>query len=269
MSSESVAINGVARPLPPSHLRLYLSPALARSFGGPPAFETKYVLDPARAERVEEWARRYLQFDPHADPANGGVYRVHTLYFDTPGRDMFRRAPGHARHKFRVRRYGAEPVLFLERKTRVGDRVVKRRTRIEDTDLIRLAGGLADPTWSGHWFHRRLSVRGLRPACRVSYDRVAHIDAGANGPLRLTLDRRVHCALADDFAIAELPIAKPALNGEVIVELKYRTAMPALFKDLLVELGLAPRPTSKYRLGVAACNGSSAAGSGRRGEEAS
>ena len=97
---------------------VYLSPALARSFGGPPAFEMKFQLDPARAERVEHWAREHLSLDPYADPAHGDGYRVHTLYFDTPTRDMFRRVPGHARHKFRIRRYGDEPVVYLERKTR-------------------------------------------------------------------------------------------------------------------------------------------------------
>jgi hypothetical protein len=40
------------------------------------------------------------------------------------------------------------------------------------------------------------------------------------------------------------------LAGEDIVELKYRAALPALFKGLLAEAGLSPSQASKYRLGV-------------------
>jgi hypothetical protein len=252
--------NGVHHPVrpPPAKVGEFLSPALARAFGGPPAYEIKFVLPAPLAEQVETWARRHLEFDPYTDPDRGHSYRVHTLYFDTPRLDMFCRVPGHKRHKFRVRRYGFEPLVYLERKSRTGDRVVKRRTRIVGDELTLLAAGLDDWGWPGHWFRRRLEFRGLRPTCRVSYDRVAHVGRSPTGTLRLTLDRHVRCAPADGLAVGELPVAghplagRPALNGEVIVELKYREAMPALFKGLLIELGLAPRQASKYRLGATA-----------------
>jgi hypothetical protein len=230
----------------------YLSPALARRFGGPPAFEIKFLLDVASADRVEDWARRNLAFDPYADPAHGYAYRIHTLYLDTPDLDMFRRVPGHKRHKFRVRRYGAEPVVYLERKSKTGDWVAKRRTKVEAIELPRLTDPLVDPRWPGFWFRRRLAFRRLQPSWRVSYDRVAHVGPGVNGTLRLTLDRQVHCAPAAGWEIAELSGARPALAEQVIVELKYRAAMPAAFKALLADLGLLPRQASKYRLGVTA-----------------
>jgi hypothetical protein len=230
----------------------YLSPALARRFGGPPAYEIKFLLDAARADQVEDWARRHLAFDPYADPAHGYAYRIHTLYLDTPGLDMFRRVPGHKRHKFRVRRYGAEPVVYLERKSKTGDWVAKRRTKVEAVELPRLNERLGDARWPGFWFRRRLAFRGLRPSWRVTYDRVAHVGPGANGALRLTHDRQVRCAPACGWEIAELADARPALAEQVIVELKYRAAMPAEFKGLLVDLGLFPRQASKYRLGVTA-----------------
>src|SRR4051812_3391727 len=111
LSGESLAPSvAVAASVPSIANRgTYLSPALARRFGGPPAYEIKFLLDAERADRVEDWARRNLAFDPYGDPEHGNAYPIHTLYLDTPGRDMFRRTPGHKRHKFRVRRYGAEP----------------------------------------------------------------------------------------------------------------------------------------------------------------
>jgi hypothetical protein len=227
-----------------------LSPSLARTADGAPAYELKFLLPKARAERVEGWARRHLAFDPHADPARGYAYRVHTVYLDTPRLDVFGRAPSHRRHKFRLRRYGAESFVFLERKSKTGDRVTKWRTRVADVELTWLDDLPADPGWAGHWFRRRLRMRGLRPTCQVSYDRVAHVGADPAGPLRLTLDYRVRCAPADGWQPDEPRAGQPALADEVIVELKYRSALPALFQLLLAEVGLSPSPASKYRLGV-------------------
>jgi hypothetical protein len=229
----------------------YLSPALARRFGGPPAYEIKFLLDSARAERVEEWARERLAYDPFADPERGYTYRIHTLYLDTPGLDMFRRVPGHKRHKFRVRRYGAEPIVYLERKSKTDDWVAKRRTKIASEELSRLAEFPADAKWAGFWYRRRLAFRRLQPTWRVSYDRVAYVGPGLNGSLRLTLDRQVRCAPATGWESEEWAAGRAALADQVIVELKYRAAMPAAFKGLLVELGLLPRQASKYRMGVA------------------
>jgi hypothetical protein len=44
----------------------------------------------------------------------------------------------------------------------------------------------------------------------------------------------------------------PILNENVILELKYRAALPALFKRLIQEFGLNPGRVSKYRTAVAA-----------------
>jgi hypothetical protein len=181
----------------------FLSPSLARVACGAPAYELKFLLGQAQAERVECWARRHLAFDPHADPARGHAYRVHTLYLDTPRLDVFHRAPSYKRHKFRVRQYGDEPFVFLERKTKTGDRVAKRRTRVADDELARLDGFSPDADWAGHWFRRRLGTRGLRPSYQVSYDRVAHVGHSADGPLRLTLDHRVRCVPADGWCCDE------------------------------------------------------------------
>jgi VTC domain len=241
-------------PVPLSQANEYLSPALARRFGGPRAFEIKFLLDIARAEQVEDWAKQNLAFDPFANPERGNAYRIHTLYLDTAGMNMYRRVPGHKRHKFRIRRYGAEPFVYLERKSKTRDWVAKRRTKIAFDELPRLFESPADPRWAGFWFRRRLVFRRLQPTWRVSYDRVAHVGKGVNGTLRLTLDRHVNCAPANSWEIEELPESRPALADRVIVELKFRAAMPATFKGLLVELGLLPRQASKYRLGVAAFN---------------
>src|SRR6478736_4750673 len=99
-----------AEPIPESPA---VSPGLAtRSLGA--AFELKFRLTPAEAAFVEAWARKHLTPDHHGA---GGSYKVASVYCDTPGFDVFRRSAGFKRRKYRVRRYGDSPELFLERKT--------------------------------------------------------------------------------------------------------------------------------------------------------
>src|SRR5262249_37621424 len=142
-------------------------------------------------QAVEAWARRRLLPDPHGDPALAGAYRTTSLYFDTPDLDVYHGTASYKRRKFRVRRYGPAPWAFLERKSKWGDRVEKRRTAVSEDELPLLAHPMALVTWSGYWFHRRLRMRRLLPACWIAYQRTAYVGACAEGPLRLTLDRRI------------------------------------------------------------------------------
>ena len=221
--------------------------ATARDGGGP-AFELKFLLDEARAQEVEAWARGRLALDPHGDPALGGAYWTTSLYFDTPELDVYHRSPGYKSRKFRVRRYGAAPCAFLERKSKRGDRVEKRRTAVPDEELALLVRPLSVTTWPGHWFHQSLLTRRLGPACRIVYQRTAYVGSCADGPLRLTLDRRLCGALGRDWCVGPPEGTLPLLRGQVILELKFRAALPGPFKELVRAKKLSPSGVSKYRL---------------------
>ncbi len=224
------------------------SPSLSSSERGGPAFELKFLVDEGQAQEVEAWARRRLAPDPHGDPALDGAYRTTSLYCDTPGLDVYHRSPSYRWRKFRARRYGSAPRVFLERKSKSGDRVAKRRTAVPEEELSVLLPPLSLVDWPGHWFHHSLLVRRLSPACLIAYQRTAFAGACAEGPLRLTLDRRVRGTLTDEWALAPVEGGLPLLAGQVIVELKFRSAMPAPFKDLVTGMRLVPRAVSKYRL---------------------
>src|SRR6202011_4628261 len=142
------------------------------------------------------------------------------------------------------RHYGAAPWAFLERKSKWGDRVEKRRTAVHAADLATLARPLSVVTWPGHWFHRRLLARHLGPACRIAYLRTAYVGACAEGPLRLTLDRRARGALGRDWDVGPPEAALPLLRGQVILELKFRAALPGPFKELVQDRKLCPSAVS-------------------------
>jgi hypothetical protein len=213
-----------------------------------PAFELKFLVDEEVAAWVQAWAALRLELDPHADPALGGAYRTTSLYFDTPQLDVYHRTASYRRRKFRVRRYGAAPLAYLERKSKWGDQVEKRRTPLPEHELPRLMEPQSPEQWPGFWFHRRLTLRNLLPACKIVYHRTAYIGSTGAAPLRLTLDRNVRGLLSGGWALVPLDGGLPLLRGRAILELKFRAALPALFRELIAELRLTPGAVSKYRL---------------------
>lgn len=242
-----------ARALASPDCILPVSPALMSPPGrDAPAYELKFLVPEEAAGRVEAWAAAHLALDPHADPALGNAYRTTTLYLDTDARDVLHRRGSHGRRKFRLRRYGREPWIFLERKFRAGGRVRKRRTRVHEAEVPLLAEAPARPDWPGAWFHQRVAAQALGPACLVRYDRTAFVGVTPEGPVRLTLDRRLLCAPAIPWHVEEPATGLPFLEGAVILELKFRAALPALFKTLVHDLTLRPGTVSKYRLGMTA-----------------
>lgn len=219
------------------------------------AYELKFHVPDRVAVEVEAWANASgMSVDPHGDPARGGVYDTTTLYLDTAALDVYHRRPGYARRKYRLRRYGADTAVHLECKTKRGDLVRKERTGIAGDELSLLADTVTPEAWGGHRFHGELSQRRLLPACIVAYTRLAFIGACPEGPLRVTIDRDARSVLRTDWSLdlLEPGEGKPVLTGHAIVELKYLTAVPLPFKELLAKLTLNPGGVSKYRLSRAA-----------------
>ena len=215
------------------------------------ASEIKFLINPDLAPRIRAWARTHLQPDPHGAGSFGDEYDTSSLYFDTRDFDVFHRRHSFGRAKYRVRRYGDSDVVFLERKLRQPNLLIKRRTVAALSSLDVLRERDANTAWEGAWFHRRLLARKLRPVCQVSYHRIARVIMCAEGLARLTLDGMLRAT----------PAAEPAftrgndvrfLRERMILELKYRVRVPAIFRRLVEEFALEPRAASKYRIAMAA-----------------
>lgn len=214
------------------------------------AAEIKFVVDPAIAPRIREWARTHLAADPHGLGPSGDEYETTSLYFDTDRFDVFHRRGSYGRAKYRVRRYNDGDVVFLERKLRQPRMLVKRRTLASLDALEKLQASSRAGEWSGDWFHRRLLARGLRPVCQVSYLRMARLLPCPEGTARLTLDGTLRTGATDVARFGGDGVEY--LRDRLILELKYRAYVPALFRQLVEEFRLVPTPASKYRLAMAA-----------------
>jgi hypothetical protein len=214
------------------------------------ASEIKFLIEPDRAADIRSWARANLAADPHGTGPFGDEYDTASIYFDTSDVDVLRRRGSYGRAKYRIRRYSGGDVVFLERKLRRPGIVAKRRTLMTLADLDQLNGHPA-ADWAGAWFLRRLEARNLKPACQVSYHRIARGVLEDGGPARLTLDDsiRAHAVTGVHFASDE---GTAIAETRLILELKYRDALPAVFKRLVAEFRLETQPASKYRFGMAA-----------------
>jgi hypothetical protein len=225
-----------------------LSPSIQQVAGEKiAAFEVKFLLRDDVARHVQQWAMTRMEPDAYADPRQGGAYQTTSLYLDTPQRDVFHRGAGHRRRKFRLRRYGLEARIYLERKTRRGDRVAKRRCDVPLDELAALTGPAILDTWPGDWFRTRIHAADLRPACRITYDRTAFMLRTDDGPLRLTLDRSIRGLSTDAWDLTPITPEHPILTDHVVCEFKFRGALPNLFKELIYALKLESGSFSKYR----------------------
>jgi hypothetical protein len=215
------------------------------------ASEIKFVVDAATGERIRYWARQRLAADPHGAGPFADEYRVSSLYLDTEDWAVFRRRGSYGRSKYRIRRYGQDATVFLERKLRTGSRLAKWRTSVDLTALRQLTSANGDGGAGIDWFRRRVAVRQLRPVCQLSYLRTARASDTVDGPARLTVDYEIAAIAASGFSFEPQPLVR-LLETEMVVELKYRGAMPAVFRQLAEEFALQPGRSSKYRVAVAA-----------------
>jgi len=214
------------------------------------ANEVKFKVSDEQADEIRVWARASLQPDPHGSGEWGDTYRTTTLYLETPAFDVYHQRGSNGRAKYRIRRYGDGPVVFVERKLKRRGKVAKRRTLVGADGLLRLAHVSRNGHDATGWFTRRLDRRRLSPVCQIGYERMARTGTTPSGAIRLTMDRDVRVARARDYVFVDDPgQAVPDLPA--VLELKYHGDVPALFLELIERFRLAPEAISKYRLGAA------------------
>lgn len=216
-------------------------------------YELKFLLGEAAAAQVMEWAREHMARDPVAACDEREMYPVHSVYLDTPALGVFGRAGALRTRKYRLRRYGSEDTIWLERKAKVRGRVKKRRTAISEAELACLYEQQPPAHWAGHWFRRRVQLRQLQPVCSVTYERFARVGLTPEGPIRLTLDRSIGGCGTQGLNGHRWDVPRGSLeglqrlSGLCVLELKYPTILPALFKGVMSDFTLEPLKVSKFR----------------------
>jgi hypothetical protein len=207
----------------------------------------KFILSEEQAKQIETALGDSLVHDAHDGSAAGAGYRVTTLYTDTDDFDVFYGEKPFRRHKYRLRRYGTEPLVYLERRSRWHDRIKKRRNTISAEEVHWFSHEASPTCWAGRWFHCCLLEGNLHPVCRVTYHRFAYFSNNGEGTMRLTFDRSVRGCLTEDWTVEPFEGGLPVLEGKVICEVKFCGVMPPCFKRIVRDFGLRPIRISKYR----------------------
>ena len=213
------------------------------------AREIKFLVAAARGPEVQAWMRANLAPDEFGSGPEHDQFETSSLYFETAAFDVFHRRGSYGKSKYRVRRYGDSPIMFLERKFRTDRVLIKRRTTAALDDFRRIDGNAPDPGWYGYWFHRRLLARRLKPLVQVSYVRTARLGTSPHGKVRMTIDFDLRVLPLPDGTF--LPgVGLPLLEGQNIIELKYCVELPAVFQEVISRFALETQVVSKYRAGL-------------------
>ncbi|TWU28741.1 polyphosphate polymerase domain-containing protein [Novipirellula artificiosorum] len=240
--------------------------------------ELKYVIDHDLSQQVKRWAREHLGVDAYCDPSLHDSYEVHTLYLDSAEMDLFYQTGVVGRTKFRVRRYGMEPKLWLETKRKKNQVVRKERTEVSEAELLRRVerlqhhapqsvhdeprdpGTLGNPNsvktrsdeeWCGDWFLDRVADHHLQPTVEIYYRRFARTSVHHGEPLRLTIDSHLRAMATHQWPLSRInPASMQPIDDVEVLELKFNNRMPQAFKELLRTFPIAMTGFSKFRGGV-------------------
>lgn len=172
-------------------------------------YELKYLLRREQIEPLVAELRQTLKVDSNSGPL--GTYPITSLYYDTPDyKAYWDKLDGHrSRRKVRVRVYGDQMITpetpaFLEIKQRINKLMRKRRVALSygeavDFDAYEALGAQAEPAerailHEAYYLYRTLQ---LRPACVVTYDRMAFEGDARSPDLRITLDTNLRGRIHD------------------------------------------------------------------------
>ena len=214
--------------------------------------EVKHQISPQEDLVLSSRLQKLFPRDGHAGPE--GVYRVTSLYFDTPYDAALREKLDGVdrREKFRLRYYGEAPAfLKLEKKYKVNGLCGKRTARLTVEEGARLLAGefrflLArkDPLLAE--LYHKLQGTLLRPRTVVCYDREAFLYAPGN--VRITLDRNIRTCKSSAAFLSPAPYPLKPLEGTTVLEVKYDAFLPDLVRLAVQVPDRRAAACSKYAL---------------------
>ena len=219
--------------------------------------EFKYVLNQFQARSIESFVRKIgLQ----RDESQNGSYPVTSLYFDTPTlEDYYDKLAGlKYRKKLRTRVYenrfeNNKNKIWLEIKEKHDMNINKTRCAISidvlqkllDKDVVGFSSAASSQE---NEFLKRFAYlywsKGYRPHIIVRYNRKAYVDRFFSS-IRLTFDSDLETCTWNNFKYNNA-IMTPVQQHAVIMEIKFHTAMPWWFREIINRFGLSRQAISKY-----------------------
>lgn len=208
--------------------------------------EWKHEISPGDVPALRSRLRAVASPDGHGA---GGIYRVCSLYFDTPtDRALREKLDGvNRREKFRLRRYGSG-LIRLEKKSKHGNLCAKEQVPVTEEEVRALLAG--DTDWmrsSGRdlvWeLYQKMTAQRLRPRVIVAYTREAYVYAPGN--VRVTLDANIRTGLRSTDLLNPDCVTIPASEA-VVLEVKWDAFLPDCIRNAVQLEGRRTTAFSKY-----------------------
>ncbi len=220
--------------------------------------EKKYLIGLDAAVLLRARLTPFMHPDPQAE---GGAYRIRSLYFDTPDAGAFwEKTDGEAeRRKYRIRFYnGDTSFIRLERKEKRGELTLKVQAPLSLSQAQALAAGdytvLADdPHALCRAFYAEAKTKQLLPSVTVDYRRVPMVYGVDN--VRVTFDTAIYAGSTAAF-LSPAPPPFPVLDGAAaVLEVKTDDRLPVTIGRILETVPRQPQSYSKFAMSFARLRG--------------
>lgn len=194
--------------------------------------ERKYSINSHDDLIVSARLRKLFVHDTNADPH--GIYRVSSLYFDTPyDKALRQKIDGvNEREKFRLRYYGDDTSFIrLEKKFKINGLCGKHSVRVTEGEAQRIISGDIDFLLESEHsllleLYSKMKGQLLAPKTVVTYDREAFLYEPGN--VRITLDRNLRSGLGSTDFLNRKLFHAPVHDGLAVLEVKYDEFLPEL-----------------------------------------
>lgn len=196
--------------------------------------ELKHSINQADDLILSSRLRKLFPHDAYAD--SRGIYRVSSLYFDTPQDKALRQKIDgvNCREKFRLRYYNDNiSFIRLEKKMKINGLCAKHNAKLSSEQVEKiLLGDISFLLESGHplliELYSKMKGQLLRPQTIVTYDREAFLYEPGN--VRITFDRNLRTGLRSlDFLNPQLHHT-PVSDGFTVLEVKYDEFLPEIVR---------------------------------------
>jgi len=229
-------------------------------------YELKYHVNEAKAFRIRDFVRGYLEIDEYSALQPDRSYPTLSLYLDSDGLETYWCAINGDRNRFklRLRYYDDQPdtPVFFEIKRREDNVILKERGGVRK-DAVRwlLAGHMPERKHMlnpndneafvavQRFCHLSLQLN-ARPKMHVAYLREAYENPNHNN-VRLTMDRQVESQPSPTpRLIAKIPKPHLVFGKTVILELKFTARHPKWFRELVETFSCTQMGAAKYAEGI-------------------
>lgn len=226
-------------------------------------FEFKYLVPTENYAALRSALLPFLKMDSFAAKQPNGMYTVRSIYFDTPGFEMYHTKIDGIAHRMKVRLRGYnigadDSTVFMEIKRKYEGPILKNRADASyglvrqlftpGTSFEDHLSQIKNPDNARRFFYQVLS-RNLRPVVNVIYEREPFLGKTTNieNDFRVTFDMHLRSVgypsvdrlYEEDGAIHAFP-------GYFILEVKFNHFCPDWVKPILEDFQLRKEPASKY-----------------------